>query len=275
MKGVLGVRRPTRCHFRRALQKDFLGAAPGSLWSWGRLGHRASSMLAESRLTSGVREAIRQLLGPGEDIADISTWADGQCEIPKAASWHYVNVPITESRYDAKFCQKNGCVVSKIEDFKRVLMNPNSSRKDKREALKFLVHFVQDLHQPLHIGDNGDRGGNNLQVRWFGIGTNLHRLLDTQIMSRYSLDEEQWARELTALATPEKSKEWSRGSLADWATESLEAATMLYHLPGSQKLLKSGIKLGQEYNEMALQIIHQQLARAGVRVAYMLNEIFR
>jgi nuclease S1 len=250
-------------------------AAPGSLWSWGRMGHRASAMLAESRLTPGARATIRQLLKPGEDLADISTWADQQKEIPYTAPWHYVNIPITESRYDARFCQKNGCVVSKIEDFKRVLMNPNKSRKDKQEALGFLVHLLQDLHQPLHVGDNGDRGGNNLQIHWFGSGTNLHRLLDSQIMSRYSSDEALWARELSALATPEKSTEWLRGSLADWATESLEAAKVLYYLPGSQKLLKSGMILDQEYNQLALQIIHRQLARAGVRVAWILNQIFR
>jgi len=164
-------------------------AAPGSLWSWGRLAHRVSAKLAESRLTPGARAAIRELLEPDEKLADISVWADHQKEIPYTASWHFVNVPITESRYDSKSCQKKGCVVSKIEDYKRVLMNPNKSRKDKRQALKFLMHLIQDLHQPLHIGDNGDRGGKNLQVRWFGTGTNLHRPLDSQIINRYSRNE--------------------------------------------------------------------------------------
>jgi hypothetical protein len=81
-------------------------------------------MLADSRLTPAAVAAIRDLLEPGEDLADISTWADRQREIPGTGPWHYVNVPITKSGYDAKFCQPEGCVVSKTEDFRRVLLNP-------------------------------------------------------------------------------------------------------------------------------------------------------
>ncbi len=114
-------------------------------------------MLADSRLTPAAVAAIRKLLEPGEDLEDIPTWADRQREVPGTGPWHYVNVQITESRYDPKFCQPVGCVVSKIEDFRRVLLNPRAPRKEKQLALKFLVHYVQDLHQPVHVGDNGDR----------------------------------------------------------------------------------------------------------------------
>ncbi len=166
-----------------------------------------------------------------------------------------MNVPIKESRYDAKFCQPVDCVVSKIEDSRRVLLDPNSTRKDKQQALKFLVHFLQDLHQPVHVGDNGDRGGNDLQLRVFDIDPNLHRLWDSQIIERYSRDEAQWAQELYALATKGKSIEWTRRSLADWATESLAAAKILYHQPGTRDLLKPGTKLGKEYCQFALPIV--------------------
>ncbi len=248
---------------------------PGSLWSWSRTGHRASSLLADSRLTPAAVAAVKELLEPGEDLVDISSWADRQREVPDTGTWHYVNVPITVSRYDAKFCQPKGCVVSKIEDFRRVLLDPKAARRDKQQALKFLVHYLQDLHQPVHVGDNGDRGGNDLQLRWFDVGTNLHRLLDSQIIDRHSRDEAQWAQELNVLATKEKSIEWSRGSLVDWATDSLEAAKLLYRQPGSRNLLKPGTKLGEECFQGALPILHQQLAHAGVRVASVLNQIFR
>ena len=219
---------------------------PGTLWSWGCLGHRSSAMLADSRLTPAAAAAVRNLLDSGEDLADISTWADRQREVPGTGPWHYVNVPISESRYDAKFCQPAGCVVSKIEDFRRVLLDPKAGRKEKLQALTFIVHYIQDLHQPVHVGDNGDRGGNDLQLRWFDVGTNLHRLLDSQIVDRHSRDEAQWAQELNALATREKSMEWSRESLADWATETLEAAKVVYPRPGLEDLLKPGTKLGQK-----------------------------
>jgi hypothetical protein len=246
-----------------------------SAWSWGRLGHRVAARIADDRLTPAAMAAIHNLLGPGLSLDDISTWADEQREIPGTAPWHYVNVPIAESRYDPKFCQPKGCVVSKVEDFRRALLDPKAARKEKQQALKFLVHYLQDLHQPVHVGDNGDRGGNDLQLRWFNVGTNLHRLLDSQLIDRHSRDESQWAQELNALATKEKSIEWSQGSLADWATDSLEAAKLLYRQPGSQNLLKSGTKLNDDYYRMALPIIEKQLAKAGIRVAWMLNSIFR
>jgi hypothetical protein len=82
---------------------------PGSIWSWGRLGHRVVAKIAEESLTHAASAAVRNLLGPEVSLADISTWADEQHEIPRAGPWHYVNVPITESRYDPKFCQSGGC----------------------------------------------------------------------------------------------------------------------------------------------------------------------
>jgi hypothetical protein len=176
-------------------------ADAGDRFALGRVGHRASALLTESHLTRAAAAAIRTLLDPGESLADISTWADQQRVIPGSGPWHYVNVPIIESRYDARFCQSGGCVVSKVGDFRQVLLDPSADRNTKQQALKFLVHFLQDMHQPVHVGDNGDRGGNDLQLRFFEIRTNLRRLLDSRVTERYSQDEAQCVRELSALAT--------------------------------------------------------------------------
>ena len=100
-------------------------------------------------------------------------------------------------------------------------------------------------------------------------------LLVSQVIERYSQDEAQWVRELSALATPEISAEWSRGSPAEWANDSLEAAKVLYRRPESQELLKPGEQLGDEYFRLALPIVRPQMARAGVRLAQMLNQIYR
>jgi hypothetical protein len=148
--------------------------------------------MAESKLTPRALAAVRDLLGPGVTLADISTWADEQRDVPGSGPWHYVNVPITESRYDRKYCQSGGCVVSKIEDFKRVLQDRLAARAEKQEALKFLVHFLEDLHQPLHVGDTGSRGGNDIRVRFFDVGSNLHRVWDSQIMERHTENEQVW-----------------------------------------------------------------------------------
>jgi hypothetical protein len=162
---------------------------PGIVWPWGRTGHRVSAMVAESRLSPAALAAVRSLLEPGETLADASTWADEQRVVPKSGPWHFVNVPLSESRYDPKFCSPQGCVVSKVEDFERVLSDPRASRAKKQQALRFLVHFLQDLHQPLHVGDTGSRGGNLVQVRFFNLGTNLHRAWDSQIIEWHSTNK--------------------------------------------------------------------------------------
>ena len=116
--------------------------------SWGPIGHRASSRMAEDRLTPAALKAVHNLLGAGVSLSRISTWADEQQNLPGSASWHYVNIPITASRYDPRYCQPGGCIVSKIEDFRRVLQNPKASKTEKQLALKFLVHLIEDLCQP-------------------------------------------------------------------------------------------------------------------------------
>ena len=241
--------------------------APGLLWSWGRTGHRVSAMMAESRLTPAALAAVRSLLEPGESLADASTWADEQREVPRSGPWHYVNVPISEPRYDPRFCSPEGCVVSKVEDFERVLSDPRASRAEKQQALRFLVHFIQDLHQPLHVGDTGSRGGNLVQVRFFDVGTNLHRVWDSAVIEWHSTDEANVAAGTERLATPQMAAAWSKGSVEDWATESLAEAKLAYCLPGTDRLIGSGTKLGEEYCRFALPIIQLRLAQSAVRLA--------
>jgi len=156
-----------------------------------------------------------------------------------------------------------------------VLRNPEADRVEKQRALKFLVHLIADLHQPLHVGDASSRGGNEIQVRFFDRGSNLHRVWDVQIMERHSENEQQWLREIELVNTPKNSAEWTKGTMEDWATETLQVAKEAYCLPGTTMVMKSGTKLGDEYFRFALPIIQRQLAKAGVRTARTLNEIFK
>jgi nuclease S1 len=246
-----------------------------SAWSWGPIGHRVASRMAEDRLTPVALTAIHNLLGPGISLAQISNWADEQQNPSGSASWHYVNVPISESRYDVKYCPSSGCVVSKIEDFKRVLKDPKASKAEKQVALKFLVHLIEDLCQPLHVGDTGSKGGNLIQVQFYGIGSNLHRVWDSQIIERHTKDERVWLWDLNGVTNPKLAAEWSKGTPEDWAAESLQIAKRAYCLPGTGRVLKSGARIGNDYCNMALPVIQKQLAKAGIRVASVLNEIFR
>jgi hypothetical protein len=194
-------------------------------------------------LTLTSRIAVRNLLGPDVSLADVSTWADEQREVPGSAPWHYVNVPITESRYDPEFCQRGRCVVSKIEDFKRVLQDPKPGKTEKQQALKFFVHLIADLHQPLQVGDTGNRRGNNIQVRFLDKSSNLHRVWDSQIMERHTTNEQVWLWDFTHYANPKKVVEWSSGTPADWATDTLQVAKEVYCLPGTKTVMKSGTRL--------------------------------
>jgi hypothetical protein len=249
--------------------------APEVGFSWGRLGHRVSAEFAEYHLTPAARKQVRSLLDTGESLADAATWADDHVESSRNGPWHYVNVPVSEPRYASKFCPREGCVVSKIEDFKRTLENSLASREERQEALRYLIHFIQDLHQPLHVGDTGSRGGNTIQVRFYGERANLHQVWDSLIMERHSTNIRVWLWELDGLANPRMVSDWSKSSPEEWATESLEEAKLAYRLPGHSALLRSGARLGNHYCNFALPIIQMQIAKSGIRVASTLNAIFK
>ncbi len=250
-------------------------AVAGPAWGWGRLGHRVAGRIAEDRLTSAARKAVRDLLEPGESLADVSTWADEyRRDHTETGPWHYVNVPITEPAYHPRFEAKEGGVVSRIDHFRKILADPSAPRDRRQQALKFLVHFLQDMHQPVHVGHRGDRGGNDLQVQFFGQGSNLHRVWDSGILEKAGLTEEKWVALLEGRISPDQVEAWSRGTPEDWANESLALARRAYRDPVKDVELKAGAKLGQPYQDASLPGAEVRLAQAGVRLAAILNATF-
>ncbi|MDE2104701.1 MAG: S1/P1 nuclease [Patescibacteria group bacterium] len=241
--------------------------------AWGKLGHRLTARLAESHVSDRTKAAVAELLDDGEDLATASMWADvHKRQLKGSAPWHYVNVPIDEPRYDARFCPESGCVVSKIAEFRAVLADKSKPREERQKALRFVVHLVGDLHQPLHVGDNGDRGGNDTQVRFFKTGTNMHALWDRLLIENAGKDEVIWLGELVELDTDENRAAWSKGTVEDWATESLKAAKVAYKVPGADRLVERGEKLGGEYFEANIGTVRERLAQGGIRLARVLNE---
>jgi nuclease S1 len=177
------------------------------------------SRIAEKNLTPQAKAAITAILEPGESLADASTWADeNRGSLPRTAPWHYVDVPLDEPRYDPKFSgdvSSKGCVVDKINEFRLTLKDPSKSVEDRRFALRFLIHCVEDLHMPMHVGDNGDKGGNRTQVRYFSRGSNMHALWDTLMIERVSKSEVFWLEDLAALDTAENRAAWMKGTVED------------------------------------------------------------
>lgn len=251
-------------------------AVPRGASAWGRTGHRAAAKMAETRLSPAALAAVKALLDPGETLADASTWADEvRRDLPESGPWHYVNVPISEPKYADRFCGESGCVVRKVADFRKTLADKTAPRAERRKALRFLVHLVQDLHQPVHVGDRHDRGGNDLQVQFFGKGSNLHRVWDSGLIEQAYPDESALLRDLTALVSAGDSAAWAGGSVVDWADESLAAARGAYQDPVTGRELRRGARLGLPYQNANLPVVRHRLARSGVRLAAVLNDVFR
>jgi hypothetical protein len=240
--------------------------------AWGRVDHRVISRYAEARLNPKAKAAIQALLEPGESLADASLWADeNRRKFPETAPWHYVDVPLDEPKYDPKFSgdvASKGCIVDKIHEMQATLKDSSKSIEERRFALRFLVHLIEDLHMPLHVGDNLDKGGNTTQVRFFGKGSNMHRLWDPDMIERAG-GEDDW---LARLAEEKGIDASASGTAEDWATASLLAARAAYQAPGVKGRIKSGAKLGDAYMEANLPVVRGQLAKAGVRLARVLNE---
>jgi S1/P1 Nuclease len=163
-------------------------------------------------------------------------------------------------------------VVDKINEFRADLKDKTKTVEERRFALRFLIHCVEDMHMPMHVGDNHDRGGNDTQVRFFDRGTNMHRLWDTDMIERVSKDGDKWLTDLAALDTPEGRQEAMKGTVEDWATESLLAARQAYQNPTTGSRMKPGAKLGDQYFDKNLPVVRQRMYRAGIRLATVLNE---
>jgi hypothetical protein len=205
---------------------------------------------------------------------EAANWAD-QVRNKQTAPWHYVNIEISESQYEpARHCPKGQCVIGQIERFRRTLATPSAPRAKRQKALKYLLHFIGDIHQPLHAGENHDRGGNDVQVEFMGQTMNpfnkkpwnLHAVWDSVILEQRDPDPRHFAATLKLWLESRSDKAILSGSVADWAMQSHDIArTYAYDLPADRKL-------GEGYVSRNVPVVSEQLARAGARLAHVLNE---
>lgn len=244
---------------------------PTRAFSWGSEGHRIIAEIAEQHLEPATAKQIRDLLAieNSASLADVANWADQmRPQRPETASWHFVNIPISAAAYDrSRDCEGGNCVVAKIEQFAKELHDTSLLTIERLEALKFIVHFVGDLHQPLHASDNNDRGGNEVRVTFEGHRTSLHAMWDTGILApAVNGDERAYALRLNKDIRPQQIAEWSKGSVEQWANESHAiAVTVIYG-----KFAHSG-NLPDDYARDAQPIVNGQIEKAGIRLAALLN----
>ncbi len=245
------------------------GATPtkGSL-VWFELGHRTVALIAEGRLTPHTAAAVRDILG-GQDMSDASLWADqirGQRR--STGPLHYVNIPLTVTTYDpATQCRDGQCIIAAIESERRVLADPKATSVERAEALKFLIHFIGDLHQPMHVSDDNDRGGNDTQVQFFGAGSNLHKVWDGQLIEQAGVrSSDQYLAQLKQQMASLDLSAFERGSVVEWAMEGHQiAAENAYQIPRNRQL-------GAAYEAANIPLVDLAIIKAGVRLAAVLNE---
>ena len=243
-----------------------LAAVPAA-FAWGPTGHRVVALIAEDHLDAATRAEVRIVLG-GESIAAASTWADEVRERRtwrQSGPWHYVNIDDGET-YESSRKNRRGDILRAIERFERDLARRGSSPAKRANALRFLIHFVGDLHQPLHVGRWADRGGNSINVTWFGEPVNLHQVWDSRIISRRRMSFERWAKSLPR-PRPEQAARWADSEPLDWAAESQALRSQIYRIGDG--------KLGKRYFESNLPIVRERLAQAGVRLAAFLERTLR
>jgi hypothetical protein len=235
-------------------------------FSWGKTGHRIVGEIAEKNLNPKARKALKEIIGE-EPLWRASTWADEIRSDPARSStafWHYVSIPTGKTYFDQKR-NKDGDVIEALYRFEDILRDSKSTKDKKLEALKFIDHFLGDLHQPLHVGLAEDRGGNSIKVKWFKDESNLHTVWDEEIINFEQLSYSEYANFLNKYSDEEK-KNWQKGYYLDWARESQELRPKVYDLPENKNL-------GYEYGFKMKPIIEERLRQAGFRLAYVLNAI--
>ena len=238
--------------------------------AWGPEGHEIVAAIAAVHLTDAARNQASSLLGGKTMIVLDADWADEiRTDRPDTASWHYVNIPLNAAGYDARRdCADDDCVVAQIARDARILADRKASTAERAEALRFLIHLVGDIHQPLHAADNGDKGGNTFVVYLRGRRTNLHRVWDEDVVQALGPDPMRVADQLDAALTPAQKFRDSGGTPVDWANESLAAGRTIY-------APIHGPYLPDDYARRQNALVRDRLAKAGLRLAALLNRILR
>jgi len=277
-------------------------AQPRTALAWGDDGHKVVALIAQSFLESDVRKRVNALLAAdtdsltAHDIASAATWADKFRDSntggarQKTRQWHFVDIEINAPDLDAACFNHppipsgtvasdgpaDDCVVDKIQEFAAELADSKTDPEEQIVALKFLLHFVGDLHQPLHSSDDNDRGGNNKKVSASGFRAgNLHHFWDTEFVNQLETDPKSIASDLIGHISKDQIKTWQAGSPSDWAMDSFKVAKADTYGQLPEPGPRGTFRLSEEYVTTAVDDVAQQLSKAGVRLAFVLNSALR
>jgi len=236
---------------------------------WSKTGHRVTGEVAEAHLSKKAKRAISKLLD-GASLALVSTFADeikADRSFSNFSPWHYVNFP-ADKKYTEVTPSDRGDLIVGIQKSIAIIKDESRTKEDRAFYLKMLVHFIGDLHQPMHVGRLEDKGGNDIQIQWFNNGTNLHRLWDRDLISSLEMSYTELASTLPVLSKKQR-KALQAGHVLEWVEESQDIANELYLSVGV------GENIGYQYSYKYKDLLRHQLQKGGLRLAKVLNDLFR
>ena len=256
--------------------------ASSPAFAWGKTGHRVVAAIADKQLSGLARAHVEQILGPGESLDEAANWPDWMRSDPSAfwqktsTPWHYVT--LNGVIYD--HAPSEGDALEALGRFSKTLQDPNASLADRQLALRFIVHLVGDLHQPLHVGKCCDKGGNDVKVKWFGRDLNLHSVWDSAMVDEEQLSFTEFAAKLDRHTSPQDVVAWWDINPRDWISESAQIRETVYPPPakappkGKKAKGPAVPELSYAYVYKFTPVMERRLSQAGVRLAAYLNAIF-
>lgn len=258
-----------------------IALAPAPALAWGKNGHRIVAAIADTQLSGLARAHVKAIIGSAESLDEAAFWPDEMKSAPsdfwqkKANPWHYVT--LNGVMYD--HAPSEGDALEALGRFAATLRDPNASLEDKQLALRFIVHLVGDLHQPLHVGKCCDRGGNEVKVKWFGRDLNLHSVWDSALIDDQQLSFTEYAARLQRHISNDDVIAWWDINPRDWISESAQIRDTVYPaMPPKGAKDKKGEpavpELSYSYVYKFNPVIEDRLSRAGVRLAAYLNAIY-
>ncbi|SFK98959.1 S1/P1 Nuclease [Pseudovibrio ascidiaceicola] len=252
-----------------ALSAMLVTASTTTVFAWGKTGHRVTGLIAEEFLSETAQMKVEEILGT-ENLVDASTWPDFMRSDTSpfwknSGPYHYVNTKRGEG-YDAANAPEHGDAVTALTDFRATLEDENAPLEDRQLALRFIVHIVGDLHQPMHAGYADDRGGNAVKLEFFWEKTNLHRLWDTDLIEHGGLSYTELSERLLRRLEDQQAEDWKEPDPLVWISESVSYRDGLY---------PSETNLSYGYVFKHRETLHRRLTQGGVRIAAYLNDIFK
>jgi hypothetical protein len=257
---------------------------PSYVLAWGELGHRTVAEIAARYLSEHSTAQVEDLLGGGlHAMAAVSVWADAirDSERPETYYWHVVEIPAYGVRYDrGRDCKNDDCIVEKIKEFARVLGDRSVAKPLRTEALQFLIHFVGDLHMPLHAF----APLNHPAGAWVRIGETtdkLHYWWDNEFVDALGFDSRELGNRLATQITADERKEWEKGTSENWANESFQithefvAKYGLLEVQWDKASEDKPIILPTSVIDEVKPIVARRLKMAGVRLAWLLNQALK